>query len=112
MKSLHRAAITWIFYDRLRHFIFGSRVPAGCGRWSTVSIRGCFKSWIRKLWPGRHDLIAIDGKTSRRTHNKRKGLKVLHTLSAYATNGREHGTPSPLAKLHEILFRLVGDVCR
>ena len=33
-------------------------------------------------------MIAIDGKTSRRTHNKRTGLKALHTLSAYATNAR------------------------
>jgi hypothetical protein len=40
------------------------------------------------LWPDRHDLIAIDGKTSRRTHDKRKELKALHTLSAYATNAR------------------------
>ena len=48
----------------------------------------CFDSWIAALWPGRHDLIAIDGKTSRRTHDKRQGLKALHTLSAYATNAR------------------------
>jgi len=33
-------------------------------------------------------LIAVDGKTSPRTHDKRKGLKALHTLSAYATNAR------------------------
>ena len=48
----------------------------------------CFESWIAALWPGRHDLIAIDGKTSRRTHDKRRGVKALHTLSAYATNAR------------------------
>jgi hypothetical protein len=48
----------------------------------------CFESWIKQLWPDRHDLIAIDGKTSRRTHDKRKGLKALHTLSAYASNAR------------------------
>ena len=48
----------------------------------------CFESWIKELWPDRHDLIAIDGKTSRRTHDKRKGLKALHTLSAYASNAR------------------------
>jgi predicted transposase YbfD/YdcC len=48
----------------------------------------CFESWIKELWPGRHDLIAIDGKTSRRTHDKRKGIKALHTLSAYATDAR------------------------
>jgi predicted transposase YbfD/YdcC len=28
------------------------------------------------------------GKTARRTHDKRKGLKALHTLSAYATHAR------------------------
>ena len=48
----------------------------------------CFEDWIKALWPGRHDLIAIDGKTARRTHDKAKGLKALHTLSAYATNAR------------------------
>jgi predicted transposase YbfD/YdcC len=48
----------------------------------------CFEGWTKALWPERHDLIAIDGKTSRRTHDKRKGLKALHTLSAYATNAR------------------------
>ena len=92
MKSLHGAAITWIFYDGSRHFILGSRVPAGCGRWSTVSIRCCSgavpRAGSRNSGPGGHDLIAIDGKTSRRTHDKRKGLKALHTLSAYATNAR------------------------
>src|SRR5450755_2173154 len=48
----------------------------------------CFESWIAALWPGRHDLIAIDGKTARRTHDRGKGLKALHTLTAYATNAR------------------------
>jgi predicted transposase YbfD/YdcC len=43
---------------------------------------------VEALWPGRHDLIAIDGKTARRTHDQRKGLKALHTLSAYATSAR------------------------
>jgi hypothetical protein len=27
----------------------------------------CFESRVKELWPSRHDLIAIDGKTSRRT---------------------------------------------
>jgi predicted transposase YbfD/YdcC len=48
----------------------------------------CFEHWIAALWPDQHDLIAIDGKTSRRTHDTRKGLKALHTLSAYASNAR------------------------
>jgi predicted transposase YbfD/YdcC len=40
------------------------------------------------MWPDRPDFIAIDGKTARRTHDKRKGVKALHTLSAYATTSR------------------------
>jgi predicted transposase YbfD/YdcC len=48
----------------------------------------CFRSWVAALWPGRHDFIAIDGKTARRTHDHRKGLKALHTLSAYASTAR------------------------
>jgi predicted transposase YbfD/YdcC len=48
----------------------------------------CFKSWVAALWPGQHEFIAIDGKTARRTHDHRKGLKALHTLSAYATTAK------------------------
>ena len=33
-------------------------------------------------------MIAIDGKTARRTHDRRKDIKALHTLSAYATTAR------------------------
>jgi predicted transposase YbfD/YdcC len=63
----------------LRHLV--NRVdPALFGR--------CFANWVAALWPGRHEFIAIDGKTSRRTHDRRKGLKALHTLSAYATTAR------------------------
>jgi predicted transposase YbfD/YdcC len=80
------------FLRRFAPFHFG--IP--CARWLRTLVNrldpmlfgGCFESWIKELWPGRHDLIAIDGKTSRRTHDKRKGLKALHTLSAYATNAR------------------------
>jgi len=79
--------------DFLRKFTrFDNGIP--CERWLRALVNRvdpsmfgqCFESWIRALWPGRHSLIAIDGKTSRRTHDKRKGLKALHTLSAYATN--------------------------
>jgi hypothetical protein len=81
--------------DSLRRFApFHFGIP--CARWLRTLVNrldpllfgSCFESWIKELWPGQHDLIAIDGKTSRRTHDKRKGLKALHTLSAYATNAR------------------------
>jgi predicted transposase YbfD/YdcC len=80
------------FLRRFSEFHFG--VP--CERWLRTLVNRvdpilfgrCFESWIGALWPDRHDLIAIDGKTARRTHDRRKGLKALHTLSAYATNAR------------------------
>jgi predicted transposase YbfD/YdcC len=80
------------FLRRFAPFHFG--IP--CERWLRTLVNRvdpilfghCFEGWIKDLWPDRHDLIAIDGKTSRRTHDKRKGLKALHTLSAYATNAR------------------------
>ena len=66
------------------------------GRWLTLLMNridpglfsACFTAWVREMWPDRPDFIAIDGKTSRRSGDKRKGLKALHTLSAYATNAR------------------------
>src|ERR1700733_15371679 len=81
--------------DFLRKFApFHHGIP--CGRWlrtlvnrvDPLTFARCFEDWIRAMWPNRHDLIAIDGKTSRRTHDRCKGLKALHTLSAYATNAR------------------------
>ena len=80
------------FLRGFSEFHFG--IP--CERWlrslvnriDPVLFGRCFHGWIAELWPGRHDLIAIDGKTARRTHDRRKGLKALHTLSAYATNAR------------------------
>jgi predicted transposase YbfD/YdcC len=48
----------------------------------------CFENWVAATWPDRPEFIAIDGKTSRRTHDRRKGTKALHTLSAYATTAK------------------------
>lgn len=81
--------------DFLRRFSdFHHGIP--CARWlrdlvnriDPALFARCFKSWVTALWPGRHEFIAIDGKTARRTHDHRKGLKALHTLSAYATTAR------------------------
>src|SRR6202140_1855045 len=81
--------------DFLRGFSeFYHGIP--CARWlrdlvnriDPLLFQRCFNSWVAAVWPDRHELIAIDGKTSRRTHDHRKGLKALHTLSAYATTAR------------------------
>ena len=50
--------------------------------------RACFTAWVEECWPDKLDLVAIDGKTSRRTHNRKTGHKALHLVSAFATNSR------------------------
>jgi predicted transposase YbfD/YdcC len=48
----------------------------------------CFMAWVAECWPERQDLVAIDGKTSRRSHDRKAGLAPLHLVSAFATNSR------------------------
>jgi hypothetical protein len=80
------------FLRRFSEFHYG----IACERWLRCLVNRidpalfghCFENWVRALWPERHDFIAIDGKTARRTHDRRRGLKALHTLSAYATHAR------------------------
>lgn len=50
--------------------------------------QACFISWVAEWWPGVPAHIALDGKTSRRSHNRRKGQRPLHLVSAFATNER------------------------
>ncbi len=45
----------------------------------------CFRSFVAERLPGKIDQIAIDGKTSRRSHDRGKGQAALHLVSAYAT---------------------------
>ena len=48
----------------------------------------CFLAWVEDLRDGAPEVIAIDGKTSRRSHDRRKGRKPLHMVSAWATSQR------------------------
>lgn len=48
----------------------------------------CFSSWVAQCWPNKLHLVAIDGKTSRRSHNRKTGQKALHLVSAFATDSR------------------------
>jgi predicted transposase YbfD/YdcC len=76
-------------FAEFHHGIPGARwLRALVNRIDPILFGRCFETWIAALWPGRHEVIAIDGKTSRRTHDRRKGLKALHTLTAYATNAK------------------------
>ena len=44
--------------------------------------------FLREMWPDRSDFVAIDGKTSRRSHDRGNGKAPLHLVSAFATTAR------------------------
>ncbi len=79
----------------LRRFLpFDKGVPGE--RWLTILMNrinpaffsDAFLGWVRENWPDRLDLVAIDGKTSRRSHDRRAGEAPLHLVSAFATTAR------------------------
>lgn len=80
------------FLRRYRPYHHG--VPGG--RWLTILMNridpalfsAAFTSWVRETWPDRHDFVAIDGKTSRRSHDRSAGTAPLHLVSAFATTSR------------------------
>jgi predicted transposase YbfD/YdcC len=48
----------------------------------------CFGDWVASLGDAQPDIVAIDGKTSRRTHDHGKGRGPLHLVSAWASRQR------------------------
>jgi predicted transposase YbfD/YdcC len=81
--------------DFLRqHLPFTHGVPGG--RWLTILMnrispalfQAAFTAWVRETWPEHPDFIAIDGKTSRRSHDRAAGEAPLHLVSAFATTSR------------------------
>jgi predicted transposase YbfD/YdcC len=81
--------------DFLRQFLpYYHSIP--CADWlrtlmnriDPIVFSACFTSWVRELRPDAPDLIAIDGKTSRRSHDRGAGKQALHLVSAFATNER------------------------
>jgi predicted transposase YbfD/YdcC len=48
----------------------------------------CFVAWVASITGASADVIAIDGKTSRRTADKRKGKAAIHMVSAFAARQR------------------------
>jgi predicted transposase YbfD/YdcC len=48
----------------------------------------CFATWVEALRDEAPDIIAIDGKTSRRSHARSKGRAPLHMVSAWASRQR------------------------
>jgi predicted transposase YbfD/YdcC len=64
----------------------------------------CFRNWVAAicaLLPG--EIIAVGGKTLRRSHDRNAGLAALHLVSAWATaNGVVRGQVATEAKSNEI----------
>jgi len=48
----------------------------------------CFMSWAKTLRSDAPDLIALDGKTVRRSADEAIGLKPIHLVSAWASSQR------------------------
>lgn len=80
------------FLRRFSEFHFGTP----CADWLRVVMnriapalfQACFTEWALALRPDAPRLIAIDGKTSRRSHDRAAGRKALHLVSAWATTER------------------------
>lgn len=79
----------------LRRFLpYHHGVPGA--RWLTLLMNridpnlfsAAFTAWVRQTWPDRLDLVAIDGKTSRRSHDRSTDRAPLHLVSAFATTQR------------------------
>ena len=65
--------------------------------------KACFTEWVGTLRDGQPDIIAIDGKTSRRCHDRAKGREPLHLVSAWAARQRlVLGQEATNAKSNEI----------
>ena len=91
----HIAAWGEAHLDFLRcHLPYAHGVPGG--RWLTILMNrinpalfsAAFTAWVRETWPSRPDFIAIDGKTSRRSHDRAAGVAPIHLVSAFATTSR------------------------
>jgi predicted transposase YbfD/YdcC len=77
-----------------RHLPYENGVPGG--RWLTILMNrinpalfsAAFTAWVCETWPERPEFVAIDGKTSRRSHDRADGAAPLHLVSAFATTSR------------------------
>src|SRR5512134_950851 len=105
-----------------RHLPYQNGVPGE--RWLTILMNrinpalfaAAFADWVRESRPDKASLVAIDGKTSRRSHDRSAGAAPLHLVSAFATTARlvlaAEAVPdkaSELAAIPPLLERLGAD---
>jgi len=68
-----------------------------------VEFQRCFINWVRAVHETIQGVVAIDGKTARRSHDTSKGKKAIHLVSAWATeNGVALGHVKTEDKSNEI----------
>jgi predicted transposase YbfD/YdcC len=71
------------------HGVPGSRwLTLLMNRINPALFSAAFTAWVRATWPDRPELVALDGKTSRRSHDRAAGQAPLHLVSAFATTSR------------------------
>jgi predicted transposase YbfD/YdcC len=102
-----------------KHLPHAHGVPGA--RWLTILVNrinpalfaAAFEGWVRESRPGKAGLVAVDGKTSRRSHDRGAGAGPLHLVSAFATTARPvlaaeavPGKAGELAAIPPLLDRL------
>lgn len=71
---------------------------------STKAFKECFVRWMQAIYSVTEgQVIAIDGKTLRRSHNKKDGIAAIHMVSAWCSeNGVVLGQEKTAEKSNEI----------
>lgn len=68
-----------------------------------AAFQDCFMNWVRAVHESIQGVVAIDGKTARRSHDRAKAKKAIHLVSAWATeNGVALGHVKTDDKSNEI----------
>jgi hypothetical protein len=64
------------------------RMPRVFARIDPKQFEECFLTWVRGVTDKITGVVAIDGKTLRRSHDAANGKKALHPLRAWAAEQR------------------------
>ena len=85
--------------------------------WKPAAFQACFANWLQSLRTEatgvEQPILAVDGKTARRSHDRKNGLSALHSVSVWASEfGLSLGQVACAEKSNEItalpeLLRLV-----
>lgn len=107
IKDFGDAKLTW-----LRQFLpYDSGIPVDdtiarlLRRLDTEAFQGAFIRWMQSVvnHPSTKDMIAVDGKTLRRSHDKSEGKSAIHMVSAWShANGVVLGQEKTAEKSNEI----------